>query len=151
MKSGSIYLVVRNFEKSLAFYEKILDMPVSARNGSRFAIFNYDGLKLCLLNGYYDTENMDKVIKRGEYFGDYDDCRQIAESENTRKIFINLGVDDLKQEYERIQSLGIAADLTPIRYLCVFSPYWYFVFKDPDGNPIEVTGPYDAQVQQYST
>lgn len=151
MKSGSIYLVVRNFEKSLAFYEKILDMPVSARNGSRFAIFNYNGLNLCILNGYYDAENTDKVTRCGEYFGDYDDCRQIAESENTRKIFVNLGVDDLKQEYERIQSLGIAADLTPIRYLCVFSPYWYFVFKDPDGNPIEVTGPYDAQVQQYST
>ena len=66
----------------------------------------------------------------------------IADSENSRKIFINLGVADLKAEYERIEELGIASDLTPIRYIEVFSPYWYFTFKDPDGNPIEITGGY---------
>ena len=54
MKYGSIYLVVRDFDKSLDFYEKILEMKVSATNGKRFAIFNNDGLNLCLLNGYYD-------------------------------------------------------------------------------------------------
>ena len=29
MKYGSIYLVVKDFDKSLDFYEKILDMKVS--------------------------------------------------------------------------------------------------------------------------
>lgn len=32
--------------------------------------------------------------------------------------------------------------ITPIRYINVFSPYWYFTFMDPDGNPVEVTGEY---------
>ena len=32
MKYGSIYLVVRDFDKSLDFYEKILEMKVSATN-----------------------------------------------------------------------------------------------------------------------
>lgn len=54
-------------------------------------------------------------------------------------MFINLSVDDLDIEYQRIVDLGISYNLTPIRYLNVFSPYWYFTFMDPDGNPIEIT------------
>lgn len=49
MRYGSIYLVVKDFHKSLDFYEKLLDMKVSARNGERFAVFNNDGLNICLL------------------------------------------------------------------------------------------------------
>lgn len=86
---GSIYLVVKDFDKSLDFYEKLFRMKVSAMNG---------------------------------------------------KIFINLGVDDLDSEHHRISELGIGTNVTPIRYLNVFSPYWYFTFEDPDGNPIEITG-----------
>ena len=62
-----------------------------------------------------------------------------------RKVFINLDVPDLQEEYNRIVSLGIATELTPIRYLNVFSPYWYFTFMDPDGNPIEITGGYKEE------
>lgn len=29
---GSIYLIVRDFEKSISFYEQLLSMPVSTRN-----------------------------------------------------------------------------------------------------------------------
>ena len=114
---GSTYFVVRDFEKSLDFYEKVLDMKVSATNGTRFAMFNNDGLNICLMNGYYDVQNPDRVIKRGEYFPQYDDQHLIAGAENTRKAFINLGVPDLRAEYERIKRLGIAANLTPIRYV----------------------------------
>ncbi len=142
MRYGSIYLVVRDFEKSLDFYEKILDMKVSASNDTRFAVFNSSGLNICLMNGYYDNYHKDRIKTKGEYYPEYDDMSIIADSENSRKIFINLGVADLKAEYERIEELGIASDLTPIRYIEVFSPYWYFTFKDPDGNPIEITGGY---------
>ncbi|MDE7389337.1 MAG: VOC family protein [Lachnospiraceae bacterium] len=142
MRYGSIYLVVKDFEKSLDFYEKVLDMKVSAVNGTRFAMFNNDGLNICLMNGYYDINNRDKVINKGERYPDYDNVNLIAESDNSRKVFINLGVPNLREEYERIKELNIAADLTPIRYIEVFSPYWYFTFKDPDGNPIEITGGY---------
>lgn len=144
MRSGSIYFVVRDFEKSLDFYEKVLDMKVSATNGNRFAMFKNTGLNICLMNGFYDVQNPDRVIKRGEYCSDYDDQHLIVAAENTRKAFINLGVLDLRAEYERIQSLGIAEKLTSIRYIEVFSPYWYFTFQDPDGNPIEITGGYEA-------
>lgn len=142
MRYGSVYLVVKDFEKSVSFYEKILDMKVSGTNGSRFAMFNMQGLNLCLMNGYFDSQHKNEVITKGDYFEIYDDMDAIAESKNTRKVFINLGVDDLRNEYNRIKSLGIAEKLTPIRFIEYTSPYWYFSFMDPDGNPIEITGSY---------
>lgn len=145
MRCGSIYLVVKDFNKSLDFYEKLLDMEVSARNGERFAVLNNDGLNICLFNGYYDAEHPEQMKTIGESYPIYDDSLAIVNSENNRKIFINLGVHDLRKEYDRIVSLGIADELTPIRYLNVFSPYWYFTFMDPDGNPIEITGEYQEE------
>ena len=140
MKYSSIYLVVKDFDKSLDFYEKLLEMKVSATNGKRFAMFNNDGLNLCLMNGYYDELYPEKKETKGEIYPEYDDMVGIANAANSRKVFINLGVDDLDKEHQRIVELGIGKNLTPIRYLNVFSPYWYFTFMDPDGNPIEITG-----------
>lgn len=142
MRYGSIYLVVKDFNKSLDFYEKLLDMKVSARNGERFAVFNNDGLNICLFNGHYDAEHPEQKETKGKSYPIYDDSVAIVNSVNNRKVFINLGVPDLQEEYDRIVNLGIATELTPIRYLNVFSPYWYFTFMDPDGNPIEITGGY---------
>ena len=84
------------------FYEKVLDMKVSATNGNRFAMFYNEGLNLCIMNGYFDLENKEKVTTRGEYCPKYDDQNVIADSENSKKVFINLGVDDLKMEHKRI-------------------------------------------------
>lgn len=145
MRYGSIYLVVKDFDKSVSFYEKVFDMKVSAVNGTRFAVFNNPGLNLCLMNGYYDSENPSQVVTKGEYWEIYDNMSEIANSINTRKVFINLGVEDLKAEYNRIKELGIATQMTDIRFLNVFSPYWYFIFMDPDGNPIEITGGYEEK------
>lgn len=145
MRYGSIYLIVKDFEKSVSFYEKVLDMKVSATNGKRFAMFHNEGLNLCLMNGYYDDENKSQVITKGDYWDIYDNQSEIANNVNTRKVFINLGVEDLKTEYDRIKGLEIATQLTPIRFIQVFSPYWYFTFMDPDGNPIEITGGYTEE------
>lgn len=68
MRYGSIYLIVKDFEKSVSFYEKVLDMKVSATNGKRFAMFHNEGLNLCLMNGYYDDENKSQVITKGDYW-----------------------------------------------------------------------------------
>lgn len=140
MNWGSIYLVVKDFDKSLDFYEKVLDMKVSATNGKRFAMFNNPGLNLCLMNGYYDEQFPEQKETRGPSYDEYDNMSKIANSTNTKKVFINLGVEDLDKEYQRILDLGIGMNMTPIRYINVFSPYWYFTFMDPDGNPIEITG-----------
>lgn len=137
---GSIYLIVNDFEKSLEFYEKLFDMNVSATNGNRFAIFNTPGLNLCLMNAFYDEIHPEQKETKGPNFPEYDDTGRIARNENTKKVFINLGVENLDKEYQRILDLGIGTGMTPIRYLNVFSPYWYFTFMDPDGNPIEICG-----------
>ncbi len=140
MRYGSIYLVVKDFHKSLEFYEKVLDMKVSATNGNRFAMFNNEGLNLCLMNGFYDEQHPEQKETKGPEYPEYDNTSEIAKTENPKKVFINLGVENLDKEYQRICNLGIGTNLTPIRYLKVFSPYWYFTFMDPDGNPIEITG-----------
>ncbi len=142
MQYGLIYLIVKDFDKSVSFYEKVFDRKVSATNGKRFAIFNNEGLNLCIMNGYYDDENRSQVITKGEYWEIYDNQSGIANSINTRNVFINLVVEDLKAEYDRIKELDIATQMTEIRFINVFSPYWYFTFMDPDGNPIEITGNY---------
>lgn len=121
-------------------------MKVSVLNGKRFAIFNNKGLNLCIMNGYYDNENLNQVVTKGEYWEIYDDLSKIVDSQNSRKVFINLVVDDLNKEYNRIKKLKIGSQMTEIRYINVFSPYWYFTFMDPDGNPIEITGNYNEEL-----
>ena len=73
----------------------------------------------------------------------YDNHSKIADSVNTKKVFINLGVEDLQAEYERMKELGIAMQLIPIRYINVFSPYWYFTFMDQMENHLKL--PEDMQ------
>lgn len=98
------------------------------------------------MNGYYDQQHPEQKKTKGPEYPEYDDTIEIANSDNTRKVFINLAVENLDKEYQRICDLGIGINLTPIRYLQVFSPYWYFTFMDPDGNPIEITGGHEEKI-----
>ena len=140
--SGLVYLIVRDFEKSLAFYKKLLEKDVSAQNKTRFAIFHVGQLCLCLLNAKFDAEHSDAVEKKGAYHPLFDDYTAIAESPNGRKAVINLVSTNLNKEYERIKEFGIGSQLTEIRYINAGTPYWYFCLCDPDGNIIEITGEY---------
>ena len=51
---GSIYLIVKDFDASMAFYRALLEKDADAQNMTRFAIFHLDGLCLSLLNAYFD-------------------------------------------------------------------------------------------------
>lgn len=143
ISSGSIYIIVKDFDKSVQFYKLLLEREVTAQNMSRFAIFDIERLCLSIMNGYFDFENPDKVTTKGKAYEEYDDCVKIAEMKNTGKVVINLSTNDLKKEYERIRELGIGSRLTEIRYINARNPYYYFSMKDPDDNTIEITGPYD--------
>lgn len=143
IKTGSIYLVVKDFDKSLEFYKQLFEKDVSAQNKTRFAIFNINGLCLSLMNGYFDTENPEQVATKGKYYEVYDDMVAIAEKANSGKVVINLGTDDLSAEYERIRKLDIGMNITDIRYINAGSPYYYFCLQDPDGNTVEITGPFE--------
>lgn len=141
---GSIYLIAKDFEKSVEFYTKLLGKNVTDQNMNRFAIFNISNLCLCIMNGYFDILNPDKVTHKGKSYSQYDDMLSIMKKENSGKMVINLGSDDLRKEYQRIVALGIGADLTEIRYINARMPYYYFSMKDPDENTIEITGAFES-------
>lgn len=115
---GSIYLIVRDFEKSITFYEKLLSMTVSTRNcGNKFAEFWLDNKCLALMN----ESNL-----CGHHYvdGDY-------------KFVLNFWVEDLKREYNRLkeQNIGIMTEIKKVN-----EGYFYFHIFDPDNNVCEITG-----------
>mgnify|MGYP003481016780 CR=1 FL=1 len=117
---GSIYLIARDFEKSVSFYEKLLSMTVSTRNcGNKFAEFFFDDQCIAIMN----ENNLP-----GHHYeaGDY-------------KFVLNFWVDDLRKEYCRLRELNIGT-MTEIRK--VHESYFYFHIFDPDDNVCEITGMY---------
>jgi lactoylglutathione lyase len=142
MHLGSIYLLVNDFEKSIMFYEKLLEMPVSSRNMNRFAQFMFEGNNISLMNGHFDTDHPDKVIHKGEYSKFADDLHSIALAPNTHKFVLNFWDENLREEYNRVKNLHITENISKIKYVYNVSPYYYFQLTDPDDNIIEVTGKY---------
>ncbi len=117
---GSVYLIARDFEKSITFYEKLLSMTVSTRNcGNKFAEFFFDNKCLALMN----ENNLS-----GHHYedGDY-------------KFVLNFWVEDLAREYNRLKGLNIGK-MTEIEK--VHEGYYYFNIYDPDNNVCEITGGY---------
>lgn len=118
---GSVYLIARDFEASVAFYEKLLSMTVSTRNcGNRFAEFFFDNKCLAIMN----ENNL-----RGHHYGEGD-----------YKFVLNFWVEDLRREYRRLRELGIGR-MTGIEK--VHEGYYYFHIYDPDQNVCEITGGYE--------
>ena len=56
----------------------------------------------------------------------------------------NYECEDLRYEYERLKKLQIGK-LSDLRYVNIKAPYYYFTIEDPDGNELEVTGPYHEE------
>jgi lactoylglutathione lyase len=142
MHLGSVYLIVNDFRKSIAFYEKLLQMPVTSENKDRFAQFVFEGHNISILNGHFDTEYPDKIIRKGECVAIYDDIEHRALAPNTNKFVFNFWDEDLRAEYERVKGLNITGNISTIKYFHYVAPYYYFDLTDPDGNIIEVTGGY---------
>ena len=145
MYLGSIYLVVNNFEKSIAFYEKLLQIPVTSRNMDRFASFLFEGHCISLMNGHFDAANPDKIVRKGDYSGPFEDMYSRALAPNTHKFVLNFVDEDLRSEYERVKGLNLTEYLSKIRYFYNVNPYYFFDLTDPDGNIIEVTGGYTPE------
>jgi len=147
MNLGTVYLIVNDFEEYVEFYEKLLGMPVSSRNMDRFAQFN--GKNISIMNGHFDAEHPDKIVRKGGYDELFDDFRSKALAQNTHKFVLNFWVEDLQKEYERIRSLNLSKNLSKIKYIKNVSPYYYFCLTDPDGNIIEVTGNYSPKEGEF--
>lgn len=147
IKKGSIYLISKDFDKSLDFYKVLLEKDVCAQNKKRFAIFDLSGLSLAIMNSLYDIQNPDEIVTKGLRYDEYDNYYGIALKENPGKVVINLISTNLKQEHLRLKTAGIGTSLTEIRYINAKNPYYYFSLKDPDDNIIEVTGFFDSNCE----
>ncbi|MDR1000872.1 MAG: VOC family protein [Clostridiales bacterium] len=146
MHLGSIYLIVNDFGKSIAFYEKLLEIPLESGNNGRFVSFAFEGHRISLFNARFDAKNPDKVVRKGEDAEvSGETLRVIAAAPNTHKFAFNFWIEDLRAEYERVKGLNITENLTKIKYVYYVAPYYYFQLTDPDGNMIEVTGSYTPQ------
>lgn len=121
---GSVYLIVKDFEKSVEFYEKLLDTKVGDRcpSGNKFVEFYIDNKCIALMN-------------ESNLIGHCTDLN------SPYKFVQNYWVEDLAAEHERVKSLGIGK-VTEIRR--AHPTYHYFHLTDPDNNVIEITGGYDA-------
>lgn len=119
---GSIYLVVKDFERSVEFYEKFYGQKTDnrCRSGNKFVEFYIDGKCMALMNE-------DNLIGH---------CTDLN---SPYKFVQNYWVEDLMTEYRRVKSLNIG-QVTEIRE--AYPTYHYFHLTDPDNNIIEITGGY---------
>ncbi len=140
---GSTYFIVKDIDKSIDFYEKLLDMNVSARNFNRWAQFNFDGKCIALYNCDYDNymiaNKIDLDLHYNNQYLEYFNNRTINYGNQT---VLNFWIEDLKAEYNRVKSLGVGT-VSDIMYVNIKAPYYFFVLQDPDGNTIEITGGYE--------
>lgn len=119
---GTVYLVVKDFEKSVEFYEKFLGTKVDnrCRSGNKFVEFYIDNKCISLMN----ESNL---------------IGHCTDLDSPYKFVQNYWVEDLTMEHERVKSLNIGY-VTEI--LEAYPTYHYFHLTDPDNNIIEVTGGY---------
>jgi len=140
MKLGTTYICVANMQRSLDFYKKLLQKEPIYSNDDRWITFDC-GNVFSLYNKSYDEKLMEKdenVFFNQAYKDEF--YKDTGKRKNNIVIF-NFEVDDLKDEYMRLKSLKIG-EVSELMYVNVHRPYWYFNITDPDGNILEITGPY---------
>jgi GNAT superfamily N-acetyltransferase len=139
---GSTYFIVKDMDKSIDFYEKLLNMKVSAQSFNRWAQFNFDGKCIAFYNCEYDRQmldhNQDLKLHYNNSYINYFNERMIKYGNH---VVLNFWVENLNKEYDRVKALNIGT-ISEIMYVNIKSPYYFFVLKDPDGNTIEITGSY---------
>ena len=141
MKLGCVYLCVGDIQKSLEFYKQLLQQEPTHQNEDRWIQFDI-GHTLALYNAQYDENRMHSSQNISQYYNQqYQEDFHIEKQHDNNNIVLNFVVDNLNEEYDRIKSLQIG-EISPLYYVNIAHPYWYFTIKDPDGNECEITGAY---------
>lgn len=138
---ATTYIYVNDINASTEFYKKLLSEDTQYVNEDRWVQFSN---KIALYNKKYDEKIITKEHSsrfNKEYIDEF--SKDSGEKKNNVVVF-NFYTDDLKAEYDRLINLGIG-EVSPLMYVNVFMPYWYFNITDPDGNTIEITGNYNEQ------
>ena len=114
----SMYLIVKDFARSISFYEKLLGMWAHVVGINRFAQFFVDNICISIMN--------ESHLPGHDYSGSGD-----------HKFVLNWWVCDLTLEYQRVKSLNIGNTTAIIH---ANADYHFFNVYDPDGNVNEITG-----------
>jgi lactoylglutathione lyase len=135
------YLIVKDMTASLRFYEAYFAQEPGGGCPERFAVFNVDNGNLALYNPQYD----EKLILSGADVSRHFNAAYLAGRDTPvtygNNAVLNIGVEDLAAEYERVKALRIGA-VSEIMFVNVSVPYYFFNLYDPDGNCLEITGRY---------
>lgn len=138
------YLIVKDMEKSYAFYTAFFGVEPDNYCPGRFVVFDAGNTKLSLYNPQYDNT----LFQSGaDLSGKFNEAYIAAKQKTVQygnNVVLNIGVDDLISEYERVKKLGIG-EMSDLVYINIAAPYWCFWLTDPDGNCIEVTGAYTPE------
>ena len=141
---GSTYLMVKDMSKSIDFYSKLLSMEPTAKNYDRWAQFDFEDQCIALCNNEYDKRIIEGNIDLDKHYNkayiEFFKGNKITYGNN---FVLNFWIEDLNKEYERVLNLKIG-QVSPIKYVNIAMPYYFFTLQDPDDNLIEVTGRYVA-------
>jgi lactoylglutathione lyase len=141
----STYLIVKDMTASLAFYKAYFQKDPLGGCTERFASFDVDNTNIALYNPQFDNELIESGIDLQKHFN----SAYLAEFRRMRKtpilygnnMVLNIVVNDLATEYERVAKLNIGT-ISDIMYVNIVMPYYYFNLYDPDENCLEITGAY---------
>ena len=118
MKIDNFYFVVRNIEKSVEFYSKLLDKKPSNILEKRWA----------------DWENENNQIYFGLISKDATDCELIKGNNGV----LGLYTDDMDKAFELCKDIGAKILYEPVEVPNSEDHYKCFAIEDYDGNKIEI-------------
>ena len=141
---GTTYLIVKDMQKSIVFYEKLLNRKVTHQNQDRWAQFDFAGSSISLYNPAFDQKQIQQAQnlsqKYNQAYLNYIQNTPIIYGNN---IVLNFFIDNLAKEYQRLKKLNLAP-LSDILFINIAAPYYCFILHDPDGNQIEIAGNHTA-------
>ncbi|MCL6603672.1 MAG: VOC family protein [Paenibacillus sp.] len=140
------YLIVKDMQKSISFYEALLGISAQSKNLERWAQFGC-GNTLALWNPKYDLELIRYDDEIDVHFNrEYLEFKQNHITKYGNNVILNFNVPDLRGEYDRILSLDIGK-VSEVMYINIVQPYYCFMLEDPDGNLLEITGEYLKEME----
>lgn len=138
MKLISAYIETEDFNKSINFYKKVLQIEPIVFCENRWVEFELEN-KIALYNKKFDEQKIkDNSNIEENYNKAYiDDFNSKKSDKKNNIVTFNFYTENLKDEYERIKKLKIC-DVSEVMYVNIVEPYYYFNVSDPDGNLLEI-------------
>lgn len=138
MKLISAYIETEDFNKSINFYKKVLQIEPIVFCENRWVEFEL-GNKIALYNKKFDEQKINDNSNIEENYNKayIDDFNSKKSDKKNNIVTFNFYTENLKDEYERIKKLKIC-DVSEVMYVNIVEPYYYFNVSDPDGNLLEI-------------